>query len=219
MTKTIEEEARKVGRRKVLNLLNISRNQPFQPYHKLSYMFVSIYTLLLQTPGRIITINLKWWLERQAGILNRLQDGAKSNARKGNAHKAVAGIGRRVLATGDVLLALLVDEIADTDEHIDVELRALVKETKTCGTRPVANQVTESTREDTAGDRVGVTSIGRPVAARELSPVTTLGLSLLDGHVVRNGEADARPGDLFAISLTLATRGHIGESNYGGCEG
>ena len=48
-----------------------------------------------------------------------LEDGAKGNARKSSADEVAAGGGGRVGAAGDVLLALLVEDILDRDTNDD----------------------------------------------------------------------------------------------------
>lgn len=72
---------------------------------------------------------------------------------------------------------------------LGVELGALVEDTKALGTRAGTDEVGESARKNAGVDIGGVTSVGGRVAARELSLVTTLGLGLLDGQAVRDGEA------------------------------
>ena len=84
--------------------------------------------------------------------------------RSGNTY----GAGRRVLAASNVLLALLVDEILEgnaNDGDLEVELGALVEETKTVGTGASTDQVAESTAQHTGVDIGGVTGVGRLVAA------------------------------------------------------
>ena len=66
-------------------------------------------------------------------------------------------------------------------EHtLSIELGALVEDTSTIGTRARADQVGEETTTKTGVNISGVTSVGGLVAARQLSLVTTLGLSLLN---------------------------------------
>lgn len=72
---------------------------------------------------------------------------------------------------------------------VGIELRALVKETKTLGAGAAADEVAQGTSQDAAVNGGGVTSVGGLVAARELSLVTALSLSLLDGQVIRDREA------------------------------
>ena len=72
---------------------------------------------------------------------------------------------------------------------LSTELGALVEDTETGGTGARADEVGEGTGEDARVDVGGITGVGSLVAARELSLVTTLGLSLLDSQVVGNGEA------------------------------
>ena len=134
------------------------------------------------------------------------------------------GAGRRVLAAGNVLLALLVDQVLDGDTNdgdLEVQLGALVEETKTVGTGTSTDEVAEGTAEDARVDIGGVTSVGGLVAAGELSLVTALGLGLLDSHVVRHREADLGVA-LVANTVTsahAAGRGSHGrQSNNGGSE-
>jgi hypothetical protein len=121
------------------------------------------------------------------------------------------GAGRRVLAAGNVLLALLVDEVLDGDANDGdgkVELGALVEETKASSTGAGADQVAEGTAEDTRVDIGGVTGVDGLVAARKLGLVTALGLSLLDGHVVGDSEANVSVALVAnAIGVTDATSG------------
>jgi hypothetical protein len=95
----------------------------------------------------------------------------------------------------------------------------LVEETKTGSARARANETTKSTRQDTAGDLVGVTSIDSLVAARELSLVTALGLGLIDGHVIRDREANTRLSNIFAVVRSLTRRTQVGKSDHRGGEG
>jgi hypothetical protein len=129
------------------------------------------------------------------------------------------GAGRRVLAAGNVLLALLVDEILDGDSNedgdLEIQLGALVEETETGSTGARADEVAEGTAEHARVDIGGVTGVGGLVAARELSLVTTLGLGLLDGHVVGNGELDvgvALVGDTVGVTLAASVGTSGGQS-------
>jgi hypothetical protein len=121
------------------------------------------------------------------------------------------GAGGRVLAAGNVLLALLIDEVlcGDTnDGDLEVELGALVEESEARSTGAGADQVAESTAEHAGVDVGGVTGVDGLVAARELSLVTTLGLSLLDGHVVRDSEANVGVALVAdTVAVTSATGG------------
>jgi len=125
--------------------------------------------------------------------VRRLDDGAKGNAGKGKADKVGVGAGGGVLAAGNVLLALLVDHVLEgnaNDRDLEIQLGALVEKTKTIGAGATTDQVAEGATEDAGVDIGGVTSVGGLVAARELSLVTALGLSLLDSHAFRDREAD-----------------------------
>lgn len=117
------------------------------------------------------------------------------------------GAGRRVLAAGNVLLALLVDDVLDGDTDdgdLEIELGALVEETETVSTGAGADQVAEGAAEHARVDIGGVTGVGGLVAARELSLVTTLGLSLLDSEVVGNRELDV---GVTLVGDTVASAG------------
>jgi len=141
-----------------------------------------------------------------------LDDGAKGNAGQAKTDEVRVGGRRGVLAAGNVLLALLVDKVLDGDSNeqrdwkmvsdlsrrcknvvkltLEVQLGALVEQTKTISTGAGADQVGQSTAEHARVDIGGVTGVGGLVAAGELSLVTALGLSLLDCQVLRNGELD-----------------------------
>lgn len=113
---------------------------------------------------------------------------------KENGTGSTYGVGGRVLAASNVLLALLVEEVANRDEvdNGDVELGALVEETKTLGAGTAANEVTQGATEDAAVGLGGVASVGGLVAAGQLGLVTALGGGLVDGHVVGDGEVLVR---------------------------
>jgi hypothetical protein len=135
------------------------------------------------------------------------------------------GAGRRVLAAGNVLLALLVDEVldrnVDEDGDLDVELGALVEETKAGSTGARADQVAEGTAEHAGVDVGGVTGVDGLVAARELGLVTALGLSLLDGHVVGDSEANVGVtlvADTVAVASATGVGATRGKSVSGGSE-
>lgn len=155
----------------------------------------------------------------------RLEDGAEGNTRKTGADEVVAGSGGGVGAASDVLLAVLVEQILDTDSDdgdLSTELGALVEDTETGGTGARADEVGEGTGEDARVDVGGITGVGSLVAARELSLVTTLGLGLLDGHVIRDREADvgvALVSDTIAVTNTTSRGAGGRESNNGGSEG
>lgn len=124
------------------------------------------------------------------------------------------GAGGRVLAASNVLLALLVDQILDGDTNedgdLEVQLGALVEETKTVGTGASTDEVGEGTTEHARVDIGGVTGVGGLVAARELSLVTTLGLGLLDSQVVRDRELD------IGVALVVDTVGVANTTSGGG---
>jgi hypothetical protein len=108
----------------------------------------------------------------------------------------------------------------------NIELGALVEETKTLSTGASTDQVAESTSKDTIGNLGGVTSVGGLVTARKLSLVTALVGGLLDGHVVGDGELDVR---VTLVANTVASelgiggrregRNGGGESNNGSSDG
>lgn len=105
---------------------------------------------------------------------------------------------------------------------VDVELGALVEESKTLGTVLAAQKVGESTSQRTAGDVGGVTAgVGDVVAAGHLGLVTASSLSFLDSHVLlerpeRLLSAGLR--DLLAVGFTLTAGAHVGQSNHRGSE-
>ena len=105
------------------------------------------------------------------------------------------GAGGGVLAAGNVLLALLVDQVLDRDGNedgdLEIELGALVEQAQTVRARARADQVAEDAAEHSRVDIGGVTGVGRFVTAGELSLVTALGLGLLDGHAGGHVPADA----------------------------
>jgi hypothetical protein len=140
---------------------------------------------------------------------------------KGDTH----GAGGGVLAAGNVLLALLVDQILNGDGNEDgdlqIQLGALVEETQAVGTGASTDQVAEGTAEHARVDIGGVTGVGGLVAARELSLVTALGLSLLDSHVIGDREADlgvALVGDTVGIANTTGRGADGRQSSDGGSE-
>ena len=73
---------------------------------------------------------------------------------------------------------------------LGVELGALVEDTSASCTGASTDQVGQDTTTETRVDVGGVTGVGGFVAARELSLVTTLGLTLLNGHTVGDGPLD-----------------------------
>lgn len=104
---------------------------------------------------------------------------------------------------------------------LNTELGALVEDTETGGTGARADEVGEGTGEDARVDVGGVTGVGGLVAARELSLVTTLGLSLLDSHVVGNTEANvgvALVADTVAATSATGGGSSRGKSVDGGSE-
>jgi hypothetical protein len=136
------------------------------------------------------------------------------------------GAGGGVLATGNVLLALLVDEILDgdgnKDRDLEVELGALVEETETVSTGAGADEVAEGAAEHARVDIGGVTGVGGLVTARELGLVTTLRLSLLDSHVIGDREADVGVplvGDTVGVALTTGGGADRRKSSDSGGEG
>lgn len=112
---------------------------------------------------------------------------------------------------------------------LDIELRALVEDTSTLGTGAGTDQVGEETTTEARVDISGVTGVDGLVAARELGLVTTLGLSLLDGHSVGNGPLNVSMAPLgvevardHATGLVVGDRGcdsHGGESKNNGADG
>lgn len=68
----------------------------------------------------MVTSTCCWMREN---IARRLEDGAKGNTGKTGADEVVAGGGGGVGAAGDVLLAVLVEQILDTDSDEDGDWR------------------------------------------------------------------------------------------------
>lgn len=133
------------------------------------------------------------------------------------------GAGGGVLAAGNVLLALLVDQVLDgngnEDGDLEIQLGALVEQTQTVRAGARADQVAEGAAEHAGVDIGGVTGVGGLVTAGELSLVTALGLSLLDSHVIGDREADlgvALVGDTVAVANTTGRGGR--KSNSSGSE-
>ena len=67
---------------------------------------------------------------------------------------------------------------------------ALAEETKAVATGAAADRVLQNTGENALVDGGDVVSIGGLVAAGDLGIVAALGLSLVQGHIVTNGELD-----------------------------
>ena len=135
------------------------------------------------------------------------------------------GAGGGVLAAGNVLLTLLVDQVLDRDGNedgdLEIELGALVEQAQTVRARARADQVAEDAAEHSRVDIGGVTGVGRLVTAGELSLVTALGLSLLHSHVIRDREADlgvALVADTVAVANTTGRGADGRKGNSGGSE-
>ena len=93
---------------------------------------------------------------------------------------------------------------------LGIQLGALVEDTSTISTGAGTNQVGEEAAADARVDIGGVTGVGGPVAAGELSLVTALGLCLRDGHAL---------GDLPANIVVLVLKaGHGRQSDSHGGE-
>jgi len=157
--------------------------------------------------------------------VEHLDDGAEGNAGKADTNEVRVGGRGGVLAAGNVLLALLVDQVLDGDGNkngdLEIQLGALVEETETISTGASTDQVGQSTAEHARVDIGGVTGVGGLVAAGELSLVTALGLSLLDGHVLGNGELDVGVALVAnAVGVTNTTSGGAdgGKGSDGGSE-
>ena len=91
---------------------------------------------------------------------------------------------------------------------MNIDVRALAKETKTLGSRAGADKVTQSTSKDTFVDIGGIASIDGFVAAGKLRLVATLCLGLLHSHVFRNREANigvALVRNTIGIAFTSST--------------
>lgn len=91
----------------------------------------------------------------------------------------------------------------------NVELGALIEETKTLSTRALADQAREGTAQKTAVGLGAVTGVDGLVAAGEGGLVTTLGLSLADSHVLGDGELDVVGSTIHGTSVGH----HVGQSN------
>jgi hypothetical protein len=99
-------------------------------------------------------------------------------------------------------IARLIDRLT-----VGADVVALAEDTETV----TAGATTQSSLENTSqrasvgsGDVVGV---GGLVAARNLGVVTTLGLSLLDGGLLFDGELDVAATSTNTITRALSTRG------------
>ena len=104
---------------------------------------------------------------------------------------------------------------------LNVNLSALVKETKTVGSRATSNQVSESTGKYAFVDVGSISCVGSVVTAGELCLVTTFGLGLLDGHVVGNRESNLSVSLVVnAIGVTKPTRirANWGQRSHRGSE-
>jgi len=97
---------------------------------------------------------------------------------------------------------------------LNVELGALIEDTSTLSTGTGTDQVGEEAASKAGVDIGGVTGVGGLVAAGKLSLVTALGLSLLDGHAVRNV-----PADVATLCLEAVGAGLVGKSSSQGGEG
>jgi hypothetical protein len=96
---------------------------------------------------------------------------------------------------------------------LNIQLGALVEDTSTLGTGASADQVAQKTSTKTLVDISGVMGVGSPVTARELSLVTALGLSLLDGHALGDGEANVAGLLVLHARLSGHGSGQRGESD------
>jgi hypothetical protein len=157
--------------------------------------------------------------------VEHLDDGAKGNAGQAKTNEIGVGAGGGVLTAGNVLLALLVDQILDGDGNedgdLEIQLGALVEETQAVGTGAGTDQVAEGTAEHARVDIGGIAGVGGLVAARELCLVTTLGLSLLNSHVIGDREADlgvALVGDTVGIANTTGRGADGRQSSDSGSE-
>lgn len=74
----------------------------------------------------------------------------------------------------------------------------------------MTDQVGQKATAEARVDIGGITCVGSLVAARELSLVTTLGLSLLDSEVVRDRELD------IGVTLVVNTVGVANTAGNGG---
>lgn len=157
--------------------------------------------------------------------VEHLKDGAKGNARQTKTNKVGVGAGGGVLAAGNILLALLVDQVLDwngnDDGDLEIQLGALVEQTQPVRAGAAGDQVAEGATEHAGVDIGGVTGVGGLVAAGELSLVTALGLSLLNSHVIGDREADlgvALVSNTVAVANTTGRGADGRKSNSGGSE-
>lgn len=90
----------------------------------------------------------------------------------------------------------------------NVELGALVEQTKTLSARATTEQVGQRTGQGAVSNGGGVTSVSSTVAARELGLVAALVGGLLDSHVVGNRELD--------VAVTLVSDTVAGSLDTGG---
>jgi hypothetical protein len=104
---------------------------------------------------------------------------------------------------------------------LNIQLRALVEQAKAVGTGASTDQVRQRATEQSRVNVGGITGIGSFVTARELSLVTALGLSLLDGHVVGNREANvgvAFVADAIGVTNTASEGVHRRKGSDNGSE-
>ena len=97
---------------------------------------------------------------------------------------------------------LVTDSILPLDRHtLNVELGALIEQTKATSSGAGADEVTESTSEQSLIDISSISGVGCVVTAGELCLVATFGLGLLDSHVIGNREPN------LSVSLVSNTIG------------
>lgn len=132
---------------------------------------------------------------------------------------------RRVLAAGNVLLALLIHQVLNRNtskgSNGEIQFRTLVEQTETLRARTRADEIAEQSRENALVDIGGVVGIGGLVAAGQLGLVAALGLSLQDSHVLGNMEADlgvALVGNPVGVTNATSGGAHGGESSNSGSE-
>lgn len=142
---------------------------------------------------------------------------------KGNDVRVSYGFRRRVLAAGNVLLALLIHQVLHMDKESNGEIQfgTLVEQTEAISARTSADEIAEQTPEKARVHIGGVTGKGGLVAAGQLGLVTALGLSLLDSHVIGDREADvgvALVGNSVAVTNATSGGAHGRQSSNSGSE-
>lgn len=122
----------------------------------------------------------------KTALATGLDDRVESNAGwRGNVDEAASSNRLVVLAASNVLLALLVEEVVDTDQGGDGDLLAAREDTNTLG---AADGVAEKAVQEAVVEGGGVANLGDMVAARQSGVFTALVLGLLQRVLVGAGE-------------------------------